>query len=296
LLVTVDPVAVEAEPVPNGFVFADETRGAWMQVDRVWDATPSPDWRMVAYGKAYVVQDGERDVPPARWTRLAREIGPAVARQLFPGESDASHMARLERELQAHKFASSGMAIAWGIGITFVERVDAIHVSDDGAALRVPDKSVVGDAVMLEGWRVRWTRGGDTIGIGASPRGAQDFSPPTRWLLALPRPGAVPLDSTADSSRFARVSWVQGPTLDISVNVDLLAPVTINPDATTGVSVTGSGGWIRVQRRGDPAPRIIGPGRPLAATRDARYVAALVLRPGAATYETPTIVAVYQVP
>ena len=290
LLVTVDPAAVEAEPVPNGFVFADEQRGVWQQVDRVWDVAPSPDWTQLAYGKAFVLQNGEKEITDQQWRDLALKLAPTVGANLFPREDNASRVVSLQRELAAHRFASSGMAIAYGIGITFVKRVSAIPLSADGAT-RAQGDQVIGDAVALAGWRTRWTPRGDMIGIGVAPKGSQDYSPPSSWILGAPRAGggAPPVGHVTDSSRFVPAAWTQGPTLDISVAVDLAAP-----DSLLAGRVRSAGGWIRA-RRADGTSRIIGPGRILAATANARYIAALAPRPGAAQYETPVVTVVYEV-
>ena len=82
------------------------------------------------------------------------------------------------------------------------------------------------------------------------------------------------------------------PTLDISLPIDFDATVSIQPGRAR---VVAERGWIRVQRPGDATPRIVGPGRPLAATRDGRFIAAIAPARVMREYENPTILVVYQV-
>ena len=52
VLVVADPVSSEADALPNGFFFGDETRGFQVQVDSVWDVAVSPDWKWIGFGRA----------------------------------------------------------------------------------------------------------------------------------------------------------------------------------------------------------------------------------------------------
>ena len=291
MLVMEDPTAVEAEPIANGFVYADERTGAWLQMDGVWDVTPSPDWRTLAIGRAFRLGSGEREVPRSRWRDLARRLGPAVARQLFPdAPDDGTAVTRLEQGLHERRFSASGMAIMYGNGVTFVLATDSLPRGASGAAVHVPADSMLGRAVALHGWRERWTSSGDVLGVGTGPRGSQDFSPPASWVL-LRRPSWDSVGVAGDSARFVSPRWEVGPMLDISVAVDLNEAVTVPAE---GARVGSRDGWVFVQRRGDTERRI-GPGRALAATRDGRFVAALAPRADTARYESPTILVVYRV-
>ncbi|HEX4936688.1 MAG TPA: hypothetical protein VFV33_26080, partial [Gemmatimonadaceae bacterium] len=40
IIVVEDPVGVEAEPVPDGFLYGSETTGAVVQLNGVWDVAP----------------------------------------------------------------------------------------------------------------------------------------------------------------------------------------------------------------------------------------------------------------
>jgi hypothetical protein len=266
LLVVHDPVSVEADPIPDGFLYANEATGAVLQLGSVWDVAPSPDWSRLAYGRAYVLNARERDtMPEAEWRRVEGQL-PADILERRPGQ--------LRRELEARVFPASSMARMDGLGLTQVLRLDGLG--------GVRPARPTGRTHSLYGWRVRWTPNGDTLGVGTAPRMTYDDGLPVRWLLVSARPGASYRDSlgvTTDSSRFARVPWVEGPTMELANPVDLsgLPPLTID-----GGSIEARDGSIRVTRRGRdgrPEVRVLGPGTPLVATANGRFVAALVPRP-----------------
>src|SRR5207244_2069483 len=58
LLVVDDPVGIENDPIPNAFFFGDEASQFQVQMDSVWDVVPSPDWKSLAFGRAYATQTG----------------------------------------------------------------------------------------------------------------------------------------------------------------------------------------------------------------------------------------------
>jgi hypothetical protein len=121
----------------------------------------------------------------------------------------------------------------------------------------------------------------------------RDDAPSTRYVLVAPRAAADSLD-TVQPSRVAAVHWVEGPMLDISVAVDLRESRAIRAGART---ITSDAGWIRVATPDYPGPaRVVGPGLPLAATADGRYLAALAPRTDGPPHESPTILVVYQLP
>jgi hypothetical protein len=282
MIVVEDPVSVEAEALPDGFLYANEATGAVVQLDNVWDVAPSHDWTRLAFGRAYVLRAGERDtMPPEEWRRLEARLPEDVA------ERDA---ATLRRRLEAHTFHASGMSLMLGLGLTQVIWVDSLGPG------RVP--APTGPTHSLHGWRVRWTPTGDTLGAGAAPRMVQDDAPPGRWVLVRPRRWAVYTDTlsvTTDSSRFARVDWVAGPTMELASPVDLTVGGAIAIEGGTIESRTGS---IYVTRRG-PAGRtevrVVGPGLALAATANGRFIAALVPRAGAKGSEMRAYPVVYHV-
>jgi hypothetical protein len=282
IVVVEDPVSVEAEALPDGFLYASEVTGSVVQLDNVWDVAPSPDWTRLAFGRAFVLRAGERDtVPPEEWQRLEAQLPEDV------GERDTS---TLRRRLEAHMFAASGMSLMLGLGLTQVIWLDSLRAGHLPAS--------VGPTHSLHGWRVRWTPSGDTLGVGAAPRMVQDDAPPTRWVLVRPRRWALYTDTlggTTDSSRFARVGWIAGPTIELASPVDLTARREL---AIEGGTVESRDGTIRVTRRG-PAGRpevyVVGPGLALAATASGQFIAALVPRAGAKEHEMRAYPVVYHV-
>ena len=241
LLVVEDPTAVEAEPVPDGFVLADESSGAVVQRDSVWDVAPSPDWRRLAVGIAYVVPGRERaTIPAAEWSALARRSGLS---------SDSARKGA---------FQSSGMSTAYGLAQPAVYDLSVAPVNGARAAVVLP---------MAGGWRIGWSAGGDALLVGTNPKRAGDDEPASGWI-------AVDLHGKRVSDAGdtpAPVAWTSGPTLDVSVPVDFVSAHTI---AAGGRSIESAGGWVSV-REGN-ASRIVGPGTALVATANGRFVAALV--------------------
>jgi hypothetical protein len=282
IVVVEDPVSVEAEALPDGFLYASEATGTVVQLDDVWDVAPSPDWTRLAFGRAFVLRAGERDtVPPEEWRRLEAWLPEDVA------ERDTG---MLRRRLEAHTFPASGMSLMVGLGLTQVIWVDSLGPG------RMP--APTGATHSLHGWRVRWTPAGDTVGAGAAPRMVQDDAPPARWILVRPRRWAVYADTlgaTTDSSRFARVAWIAGPTIELASPVDLSARRELSIDGGTVESRDGS---IRVTRRGPDGrdeTHLVGPGLALAATASGRFIAALVPRAGAKEHAMGAYPVVYQI-
>jgi hypothetical protein len=282
IVVVEDAVSVEAEALPDGFLYASERTGDVVQIDNVWDVAPSPDWTRLAFGRAYVLRAGERDtVPPEEWQRLEAQLPEDV------GERDTG---TLRRKLKAHAFPASGMSLMLGLGLTQVIWVDSLRHGHTPAS--------VGPTHSLHGWRVRWTPSGDTLGVGAAPRMVQDDAPPTRWVLVRPRLWALYTDTlggTTDSSRFARVGWTEGPTIELASPVDFSRSREV---AIDGGTIDARDGSIRVTARGPngrPSVRIVGPGMPLAATATGRFIVALVPRADAKEHEMRAQPVVYHI-
>ena len=287
LLVVEDPASVEADPLANGVIFASERRSALVHIEDVWDAAPSPDWRWLAYAKAFVLRGEHRDTIAAkRWGPVARRLAALAS----PG--DAARASQLEqqlaRELAARSFPVSGMAIMYGAASTHVIRLDTLAIGARDLTDTLPP-------VHLAGWRLRWLRG-DTLAIGQRPARGQDDAPADRWDLVIPTSDAGGLSPRiaviTDSSRFAPLDWASGPTLDISTAIDIDADKQIDAGAAR---VQSRGGTIFVTRPGDATPVPVGPGLPLAATANARYIAAIAPRANRREHETPTIAVVYEV-
>jgi hypothetical protein len=279
ILVVEDPVSVEAEALPDGFLYASERTGLVLQRDSVWDVAPSPDWTRVALGRAYVLRAGERDtIPPEAWRRLEAALPEDV------GERDTATLRRL---LEAHTFPASGMSLALGFGLTQVIWIDSLRSGHHD-----------GPTHSLHGWRVRWTPSGDTLAVGAAPRSVQDDAPPARWVLVRPRLWARYTDTlggTTDASRFARVEWTEGPSIERASPVNLSGSRTLPVD---GGTVEARDGMIRLVTRGPdgrPTVRVVGPGLPLVATAGGRFIAALVPRTDAEEHEMRAYPVVYNV-
>jgi len=258
LLVVEDPASVEGEPLPNGFVFADEGSGVLVQRDSVWDVQPSPDWRRLAVGLAYTVMGRERPaIPAAEWGTLARRTGlsaDSVKKAAFP---------------------SSGMSTAYGLAQPAIYDLGVARVDSARAAMVLP---------MAGGWRVGWSAGGDALLVGTNPARAGDAEPAPRWIAVDLRGRPVASDSEAP----ATVDWTSGPTLDLSIPIDFTSRHAI-PAGTR--SIESGDGWIVVTERG--TRRVVGPGTALVATAKGRFVAALVPNAPAKTPGQPARLVVY---
>jgi hypothetical protein len=283
ILVVEDPVSVEAEALPNGFLYASERTGAIVQLDSVWDVAPSPDWTRLAFGRAFILRAGERDtMPRAEWQRLEGQL---------PEDVTARDANVLRRRLEAHAFPASGMSLMLGLGLTQVMWVDRLGTGRVTAP--------TGPTHSLHGWRVRWSRGGDTLAVGAAPRAVQDDAPPARWVLVRPRRWAVYSDTLGvitDSTRFAPVVWTTGATMELGSTVSM---ATNRPLAIEGGRVEARDGAIRVIQRssaGETDVRAVGPGVPLAATANGRFIVALVPRANAREHEMRMHTVVYHLP
>ena len=250
IIVMDDPAAVEAEPVPNGFFAATERPLRYVRRDSVWDAAPSPDWRRVAFGRAHFLRGAREDtLPTAQWEAFANRIGMSL------------------EDVAAGRFHASGMGVAFGFARPGVVELET------GADRIFP---------VAGGWRVRWTRDGSRLIAGSAPNSAQDFAQATQWIALDPRSGA-PAGDVPRGGDLADVTWVEGPTIDISVQLDTTRKAIPIEDG----GVESRGGWIRARGR------LIGPGMVLAATRGGRFIAALVPNPAAKEYEAKEYLAVY---
>ena len=241
LLVVEDPAGAEADPLPNGFLFADEGSGVVIQRDSVWDVEPSPDWRRLAVGIAFTVPArGQPEVPAAAWTALAR-------RTALSADS-----------VKKAAFQSSGMSTAWAVAQPAVYDVSVAKVNDERAAVVLP---------MAGGWRVGWSATGDALLVGTNPTRAGDAESSPGWIAVDLR--GQPVASETDAP--APVAWTTGPTLDVSIPIDFTSSHAI---AAGRRSVESTGGWITTTDGG--ATRVVGPGTALVATANGRFIAALV--------------------
>lgn len=276
IIVVEDPVGVEAEPVPDGFLYASEATGAVVQVNGVWDVAPSPDWSHLALGRAFVFRSGEAETIPEReWQRLFAWLPEDVA---APSEVE------MRRRAEPYTFPASGMSYARAIALAQVVEVGRLGAG----RLAV----VEGPTLRLEGWRVRWTPSGDTLAVGSAPRSVQDDAAATRWTLVRPTGSRSYRDSIGIAPaglRFIEQTWVEGPTIDISIEIDMRRERRVSAGGGAVVSRDSVVTFIA----GSDTTRI-GAGAALAATRDGRFVAALAPNPSREEFAPKVRVVVYE--
>jgi hypothetical protein len=265
LLVVEDPRGVENDPLPNGFAFAREGLPV-VQRDSAWDVATAPDWKRVAYSRAYTTKPGESDsVPPSEWHRLAARVG------------------LMESVVKKNAFPTSGMVAAFGVARTFV--IDASAASDS-----VPPTEVA--LPVAEGWRLAWTVDGSRLAIGAPPDVMADDAGASRWRLVDPARGES--RGVGDPAALARPQWVEGPNIDVSTAVDMKQRRAVRAGE---VDVESEDGWIRMYLRNGVrlrTPRIIGPGIALAATVNGEFVLAIAPDPNAQSNEPPNHLIMYR--
>jgi hypothetical protein len=276
VLVVADPGGVENEPVPNGFFFGDELRGFQTQMDSVWDVAPSPNWKWLGFGRAYMVVDGS-----------------GTGNDLL---NDVSRRTSIDTTtLRAGSFAGSGMSMS-----RVIAQAGVIRVPDNPRALHAADSAAPKLFPIARGWRVRWTSDGSTLAVGNNPARAIDDEPSQTWAAVDPLTGA--LHGTLPSNvTLVETKFTEGPTLDQSAPIDMdkSPPITIKRGSQTFAIETMRGVITIVEttpgRRPKPAPRVIGAGVALAATIGGRYVVALANRAKPAPGETAVEPVVYTV-
>ncbi|MDQ6689675.1 MAG: hypothetical protein M3Z18_04120 [Gemmatimonadota bacterium] len=259
VLVVADPGGIENEPVPNGFIFADEARGFQTQMDSVWDVMPSPDWKWIGFGRAYSVVGGS-----GTGTDLLTDVSRRTAIDTAT--------------LRAGSFASSGM----GMGRA-VAQAGVIHIPENPRANAAADSAAPKLFPVARGWRVRWTADGSTLALGNSPSRAVDNEPSQTWSALDPLTGALHGTLPANS-KLADVNFTQGPTLDRSLPIDIgkSPPIQIQHGNQT-FNIQSERGVITLVETTPgsatkAAPRVVGAGMALAATAGGRYIIALAPR------------------
>ena len=266
ILVVADPGGVENEPVPNGFFFGDENRGFQIQMDSVWDVSPSPDWKWIGFSRAYQVVRGE-----GTGTDLLAD----VARRTSIDTAT----------LRMGSFASSGMSMSRAIA-----QPGVIRVPDDPRSQAAVDSAAPRLFPIARGWRVRWTTDGSTLALGNNPARAEDNEPSQTWAALEPATGQLH-GTLPGNAKLADVSFTQGPTLDRSVPIDMTQSPTItiqraekSPDGRApgmvNYYIKTYRGVITLQHApaatgATEAERVVGAGIALAATRGGRYILAL---------------------
>ena len=263
LLVRADAVGTRG-PAPSDVIFVSEGDGLWGP-NSVWDVAPSPDWRRLAWGNALIVRPKRGEaIHAATWDKLAEEL---------EVESE---------ELMRRSFPVGDVAGVRGVAIPILEDLDNTCSGDRCGS---------GTDLRTGGWRVRWTSDGTHAAYATRPTDARDDRT-TPWVLVDRDGGAVGGDLT-DTSRLVAQPWTDGPTLDPTTLAGLGVRAAVRLERLT---VEARDGWVRVVDPGAPGgsrARVIGPGVPLAATRNAEYVAALAPDPEAAPHEGRVRVAMY---
>ncbi|HKG95792.1 MAG TPA: hypothetical protein VKA84_28030, partial [Gemmatimonadaceae bacterium] len=270
-------------PVPNGFLLASERGGLVLRQDGVWDVAPSPDWRRLAYGLAYVAQGGAADtLSAAQWRDLARRVGLDV------------------RVVRQAAFVVSDMGVAYGASraaVVDIERAAASGVAGRSQSWR---DSVTTLLPIAAGWRVRWSPDGSSVLLGAGPAHGRDDAPPRAWLAVdaqkfTPRGGPLPGSAAVAGEGAApgvTAAWVEGPTIDVGMARDTAPPAPIAAGRRT---VAAREGWITVSGgAGQQGVRVVGPGVPLAATAAGRFILALAPAPDTAQFVQPVRLVVYR--
>ncbi|MEO8194545.1 MAG: hypothetical protein ABI681_11905 [Gemmatimonadales bacterium] len=276
IIAVVDPVGVENEAVPDGFFYGSESRNFQTRMDSVWDVAPSPDWAAIAFSRAYVVNPGGADsIPPAMWQDLARRTGMDTA------------------TVRTGSFASSGMSMARAIAQPGIIRVPA-----DSRSISASDDAVPRMYPVTLGWRLRWTADGGMVALGNSPARAEDNESSETWAALDAKTGAFHGTLPA-GEKLVAPKWINGPTLDISVPVDLQgAPSRNVKSGGRTFSIESARGVITAREIGaDTLSRSypIGSGKLLAATKGGRYLLAIAPRANAVAHEVPVEAVVYVV-
>ncbi len=277
LLVVADPSGVEAEAIPNGFFFGDETSSFQLQMDSVWDVAVSPDWKTIAFSRAYQFADGSGSTDPTYLSDLARKTSVDTA------------------ALRASSFASSGMSSARAIAHAGIVRVPVDPRSPTAGDSAAPKMFPV-----TRGWRVRWTSDGALIALGNPPMRALDAEPSETWTALDPKTGEFH-GSLPATSKIVEPKMFSGPVLHSTSGPDLSSAPPIK--AARGghdITIVSERGVITITSVGagdstSATPYVVGPGIALAATAGGRYIVAIAPRAKIAQGESPVEAVVYRV-
>ncbi len=271
-IAVVDPVGVEAEPVPNAFFFGSEAQNFQVRVDSVWDVAVSPAWDRIAYSRAFIIRGFESDTSaaPGAWDKAAQLSGIDTA------------------TLRTSSFASSGMSYARAVAVPGVIRVGGSESSPSG----VPGKLYP----IARGWRVRWTSDGRAIGLGNNPARAQDDEFSQSWASLDPSSGTISTSIPGDT-KLEQPKWTEGPTLDVSISIDMTkAPKLFAKIGEVNYTIESERGVITLRASDAATPAVVvGPGIALTATAGGRYVLALAPRAKSGEGESPVELVVYSV-
>jgi hypothetical protein len=278
IVVMVDPVSVENDPLPNAFFFGSETRNFQTRMDNVWDVAPAPDWQSLAFSRAHIVRgEGDDSIPPAEWIALARTTGMDTA-TVIQGS-----------------FQASGMAMMRAIAQPGIIRVPA-----DIRAPGATDAAAPKLFPIARGWQVRWTVDGSTIALGNNPAKVNDNEASASWAALDPTTGAFHGTLPA-GARLVVPRWKNGPVLESAAPVDMSGsrPIAVTAGKRT-FSIESQRGVITARETtpgvdSGATPFAIGSGQALVATKGGRYIVALAPRRNAVANEIPVEAVVYTV-
>jgi hypothetical protein len=278
ILVMVDPVSIENDPLPNAFFFGSETRNFQTRMDNVWDVAPAPDWQSLAFSRAHILRaPGDDSIPATDWIALARATGMDTA-TLIQGS-----------------FPASGMTTMRAIAQPGIIRVPT-DIRAPGAA----DAAVPKMFPIPRGWQVRWTTDGSTIALGNNPAKAEDNASSESWAALDPKTNAYHGTLPA-GARLVVPRWTNGPVLESAVPVDMEGGKPLVVAAGKRMFSIESQRGVITARETTPGvnpgatPFTIGSGRALIATRGGRYILALAPRRNAVANEIPVEAVVYTV-
>jgi hypothetical protein len=278
IIAVVDPVGVENEAIPNGFFYGSEKHNFQARMDSVWDVAPSPDGKMIAFSRAFVLNPRELDsIPPAMWQDVARRTGMDTT------------------TVRTGSFASSGMSMARAIA-----QPGTIKVPDDARTLSASDEAAPKFYPVALGWRVRWTPDGSFIALGNSPATVQDDAQSETWASLDPKTGAFH-SSLPGEGKTVTPNWIKGPKLELSTPIDMDSAPSLNVAAGgRHLTIETVRGVITARDAGsanDSTTRsyTIGSGKALAATKGGRYILALAPRARPVANEIPVEAVVYVV-
>jgi hypothetical protein len=278
ILVVVDPVGVENDPIPNSFFFGSELRNFQARMDSVWDVVPSPDWQSIAFSRAYIVHGEQTDtIPPAEWVALSRRTGIDTA------------------TLVQSSFPSSGMSTQRAIAQPGVIRIPA-----DIRAPNASDEAAPRTFAVARGWQVRWTPDESAIALGNNPAKADDAEQSMSWTELDPKTGAIH-GTFPEGAKLAVPRWAKGPVIERAAPIDMSGapPIQITVGKKTFLIESQRG--VITARETTPgadstaAPFTIGGGKAVTSTRGGRYIVALAPRRNAVANEIPVEAVVYTV-
>jgi hypothetical protein len=277
VLVVANPVGVEAEPLPSAFVFGDERTGFQIQMDTVWDVAVSPDWKAIAFSRAYSIADGSGTVDPAALADLARRTSIDTA------------------TLRASAFPSSGMSSARAVA-----QPGVIWIPSDLRVAGASDSVVPKMFPIARGWQIRWTTDGALLALGAPPARGIDRAQSESWASLDPKTGEFH-GSLPVTSKIVEPKMYAGPVLHSTSGPDMSGAPPIK--ATRGgkeITIVSERGVITITSKttGDTTaanPYVVGSGIALAATAGGTYIVAVAPRTKVAAGESPVELVVYRV-